>query len=243
MFGLLSSTKKKEKLDFIIEPLQAMIQLSLLSYCPTGTKLTIQNNLLQIQLPGVSQGFLRFMNDDTKDDLYYLFNVFRRFLNYYKNLEEKYQDLYENLINMSIKGIDNLIQTYTDSGRISILHTLQMYKMILIKKDFFENPDELELENEEDKNKSLFNNFLFSSNDMPSNQDISKTMKVDSNIDVIFINITKLYGADELDLLETTLRLVSQNPDLINNYIEGINLFCQPINIKIKKWINDNIAL
>ena len=23
--------------------------------------------------------------------------------------------------------------------------------------------------------------------------------------------------------------------DLINNYIEGINLFCQPINIKIKK--------
>ena len=86
------------------------------------------------------------MNDDTKDDLYYLFNVFRRFLNYYKDLEEEYKVLYENLINMSINGIDKLIQTYTDSGRISILHTLQMYKMILIKKDFFENPCENEIE-------------------------------------------------------------------------------------------------
>jgi len=247
IFGLLSSTKKKEKLDFILEPLQAMIQLSLLSHCPVGSKLTIQDNLLQIQLPSVSQGFLRFMNDDTKDDLYYLFNVFRRFLNYYKDLEENYKHLYDNLINMSINGIDKLIQTYTDSGRISILHTLQMYKMILIKKDFFENPNEIDLENEEEnnspQNKSLFNNFLFSSTDLPSNQDISKTMKADSNIDVIFINITNLYKTDELDLLDTTLRLVSQNPDLINNYIEGINLFCQPINIKIKKWINDNIAL
>ena len=247
VFGLLSSTKKKEKLDFILEPLQAMVQLSLLSYCPVGSKLTIQDNLLQIQLPGVSQGLLRFMNDDTKDDLYYLFNVFRRFLNYYKDLEEEYKVLYENLINMSINGIDKLIQTYTDSGRISILHTLQMYKMILIKKDFFENPCENEIENEEgnhsQKNSSLFNNFLFSSTDLPSSQDINKTMKADSNIDVIFINITKLYGQDELDLLDTSLKLVSQNSNLIKNYIEGINLFCYPINMKIKKWINDNIAL
>ena len=41
VFGLLSSTKKKEKLDFILEPLQAMVQLSLLSYCPVGSKLTL----------------------------------------------------------------------------------------------------------------------------------------------------------------------------------------------------------
>jgi hypothetical protein len=187
------------------------------------------------------------MNDDTKDDLYYLFNVFRRFLNYYKDLEETYKYLYENLITMSINGIDKLIQTYTDSGRISILHTLQMYKMILIKKDFFENVCDNELENEEEndssKKTSLFNNFLFSSTDLPSNQDINKTMKADSNIDVIFINITKLYGQDELDLLDTSLRLVSENSNLIKNYIEGINLFCYPINMKIKKWINDNIAL
>jgi hypothetical protein len=148
---------------------------------------------------------------------------------------------------MSINGIDKLIQTYTDSGRISILHTLQMYKMILIKKDFFENVCDNELENEEEndssKKTSLFNNFLFSSTDLPSNQDINKTMKADSNIDVIFINITKLYGQDELDLLDTSLRLVSENSNLIKNYIEGINLFCYPINMKIKKWINDNIAL
>lgn len=247
VLGLLSSTKKKEKLDFILEPLQAMVQLSLLSFCPVGAKLTIQDNLLQIQLPGVSQGILRFMNDDTKDDLYYLFNVFRRFLNYYKFLEDRFPDLYDNLIEMSIKGIDRLIQTYTDSGRISILHTLQMYKMILIKKDFFESPNEDNNQenenNKEEKHKSLLNKFLFSSTDMPSNSELSSTMKTDSNIDVIFINITELYGFEELKLLDTTLQLIAINPGYINNYIDGINLFCQPINIKIKKWINDNIAL
>ncbi len=79
--------KKREKLDYILEPMQAMLQLSLLAFCPVGSKLTIQDNLLYIQLPGVSQGIIRFFNDDAKEDLYYLFNVFRRFISYYKFLQ------------------------------------------------------------------------------------------------------------------------------------------------------------
>ena len=47
--------KKREKLDFILEPLQAMLQLSMLAFCPLGTKLTINDNLLGVQLPGMSQ--------------------------------------------------------------------------------------------------------------------------------------------------------------------------------------------
>ena len=134
------SGKKKDKLDYILEPMQALLQLSLLSFCPTGSKLTISDNLLSIQLPGVSQGMVRFFNDDNKDDLYYLFNVFRRFINYYKFLlnSSKFQGLYELLIELSKNGIDKLIQTYTDCNKISVLHTLQMYKVMLDKPEFFD---------------------------------------------------------------------------------------------------------
>jgi hypothetical protein len=129
------TTKKKEKLDYILEPFQAMVQLALLGYSPVGSKLTIQDNILCIQQPGISQGVIRYFNDDNKDDLYYLFNVFRRFINYYNWMisHSQYYKLYLLLLKMTIQGLDNLIQTYSNTDKISVLHTLQMYKTILIK--------------------------------------------------------------------------------------------------------------
>ena len=38
----------KEKSDMILEPLQVMIQLALLAYCPIGTKLSISENIFLI---------------------------------------------------------------------------------------------------------------------------------------------------------------------------------------------------
>ena len=40
--------KNKERFEYILEPLQAMVQLGILGYCPVGTKLCIQNNILYI---------------------------------------------------------------------------------------------------------------------------------------------------------------------------------------------------
>ena len=44
--------KNKERFEMILEPLQAIIQLALLSYCPIGSKLSISDNILCIQSPG-----------------------------------------------------------------------------------------------------------------------------------------------------------------------------------------------
>ena len=132
------SGRRREKLDYILEPLQALLQLSLLGFSPVGSKLTIKDNLLYIQQPGISQGIIRFFNDDTKEDLYYLFNVFRRFVVYYKHIyaDTRHKQLYELLIELSKRGLDKLIMTYTNTERINVLHTLQMYKVILAKPDF-----------------------------------------------------------------------------------------------------------
>ena len=67
----------KEKSDMILEPLQVMIQLALLSHSPIGTKLSISDNLLHVQEPNWSQGMLRWYMNDNKDDLYYLFQAIR----------------------------------------------------------------------------------------------------------------------------------------------------------------------
>ena len=46
-YNFFKADKKKERFDIILEPLQAITQLSLLAFCPYGSKLTISNNLLR----------------------------------------------------------------------------------------------------------------------------------------------------------------------------------------------------
>ena len=237
IWKLFSGTnKRKEKLDYILEPLQAMTQLCFIAFCPIGTKLTIHDNLLLIQQPGMAQGIIRYFNDDTKDDLYYLFNVFRRFLSYYKHLEEQehYRKLYKIIIELSTKGLDKLIQTYSDSDKISVLHTLQMYKIMLQKRDFFDI---------DETNIKPSNILLNSNNEASAFQIRNKLYNDGTNIDQIFCNISNIYNKEEYILLPNLLLLAKKHPTNIENYISSCNAIFKPNNDKIKKWINDNIAL
>ena len=118
----------KEKSDMILEPLQVMIQLSFLSFCPIGTKLSIAENLLYLQLPSWSQGMTRWYMKDNKDDLYYLFQAIRRYYLWYK---PDTCIIYEKILETAIKGIQKLIKTYENTDKISIRHTLTLYTNIL----------------------------------------------------------------------------------------------------------------
>ena len=64
----------KEKADMILEPLQVMIELSMLSYCEIGTKLSVDENLLTLHQPSYTQGLIRWWNNDKKQDIHYLFH-------------------------------------------------------------------------------------------------------------------------------------------------------------------------
>ena len=74
---------KKERVEMVLEPLQAMTQLAIMTYCPVGSKLSISNNLLCIQIPSWSQSVTRSYNHDKKDDLFFLFSVINRFNSFY----------------------------------------------------------------------------------------------------------------------------------------------------------------
>ncbi len=118
----------KEKSDMILEPLQIMIQLAFLSFCPIGTKISIAENLLYLQMPSWSQGVTRWYMKDNKDDLYYLFQAIRRYYLWYKPDSDI---IYEKILETAIKGIQKLIKTYENTDKISIRHTLTLYTNIL----------------------------------------------------------------------------------------------------------------
>lgn len=131
----------KEETDMILEPLQIMIQLALLSHCPIGTKLSVSNNLLYLQRPTMIQGIMRWYNQDTKDDLYYLYHGIRRYYQWYKDITGPFFDY---LLNLAVKGIDRLTKTYEKSDKKTIIHTLSLYKNLLKMDtpDLFNNKNE-----------------------------------------------------------------------------------------------------
>ena len=118
----------QERTDRVLEPLQAMLQLALLSYCPIGTKLCVNDNLLSLQLPTFSQGVWRWFNKDSKDDLYFLFNAVKRYYMWYK---EEDDITYKQILHLAKKGISRLIETYKKTDKSSIIHTLGLYRTIL----------------------------------------------------------------------------------------------------------------
>ena len=215
LYNLFKKDKRKERFDIILEPLQAMTQLALLSFCPRGSKLTITNNILSIQLPMWGQSFIRSYNQDKKDDVFFLFNAITRFNQFYINnttLSEENQLLFILLVKMGKMGIDNILQTYSNIDQPSLLHTLQMYRSILDKPELFYN----EIKNEDINSKK--------------------------NIDDVFIQIVKIYSPSEYNIIYNTLILLEKKPDQYETYINGINSIMDPTNNSIKKWINDNIV-
>ena len=229
-YNLFKTDKRKERFDIILEPLQAITQLALISFCPYGSKLTISNNLLFIQTPNWGQGMLRSFNNDKRDDLFFLFNSIIRFNKFYSHLKggdnsnKTDKLLYELLIRLSKKGIDNILQTYANVDEPSLLHTLQMYKTLL------DNPN-LIMDN--DNNKSQLNE---QRNDSTSSEGSKK------NIDDVFIKIRGLYTIYDRNIIFNILTLIEKRPEYYENYIAGLNSVMEPINVQIKKWINDNIV-
>ena len=119
---------QREKMDMVLEPMQVMIQLALLSYNQIGSKISVCNNILIIQKPSLVQGVTRWWNGDNKDDLYYLFHAIRRYYKWYKSQNN---EIYNFILEAAIKGIDKLIQTYKHTNKSSIQHTLSLYKNVL----------------------------------------------------------------------------------------------------------------
>ena len=196
---------RKERSDMILEPLQVMTQLAILSYSPIGTKVSVSDNILQLHKPHLFQGVYRWYNSDGKDDLYYLFHAIRRYYKWYKkelvsdddddednsDFEQEADDennkiiIFNYILKCGISGLDKLIQTYSATEQTTITHTLQLYKNILS----METPD------------------------------VFKNASEDSvSIDTVFQNIKSVYSDNMLELLYNGLVLLESCEEIYKPY-------------------------
>jgi len=254
--------KPRERFETILEPLQALLQIGFLAYYPIGSKLAIHNNILTIQQPGYTQNVRRWYNNDKKEDVFYLYNVFSRFNKFYKTVltsgggaDGENAALFALLNELAKTGINNLTRTYNQTDKIHILHTLQMYKGMLDNPDLVrrmvkpdESDDELQRQVPSKKKNSNSSPPLrpIPSSGGGSGSDAGSSVPIDSlvdtNIDVIFIKITELYTQDDYTIIYHTLLKIQNDTQYYINYIEGLNKILEPVNIRIKKWIDDNIV-
>lgn len=209
--------KTKDKTDMVLEPLQAIVQLAMLSVCPVGTKLAIKENILYLQPPSVMQPLSRWYNSDKKDDLLFLFQVIRRFIKWYNPTNNKNSpisiELYKLLVGMTIQGLDKLFKTYASLECNTIMQVVNMYKNLLQTMD---------------------------------NQDVDKIFnETGVNMDEVFQKIITIYDNTMLSLISNALTIVDNEPDetVILEFIDGFNLMFKKNNSLIQNWIKDNLIL
>lgn len=119
-----------------IDPMSAVIKLSLLCYKDCGTKLSIKNNKIDIQEPSVYQGFQRWFNSDERNQLYQL----KVPLFYFRGLTLGYirpqhlevdQDMYFLINDLAIKGLKKMKVTYECKTGSLVKNCLDDYIKIL----------------------------------------------------------------------------------------------------------------
>jgi hypothetical protein len=255
--------KPRERFETILEPLQALLQIGFLAFYPIGSKLAIHNNILTIQAPGYTQHMRRWYNNDKKEDVFYLYNVFSRFNKFYKTVlagggaggsgaTTENAALFSLLNDLAKTGINNLIRTYNQTDKIHILHTLQMYKGML------DNPELVRrIANRPDDTFAAAASAAHAADDDLPRQYPMKTLTsasstsdhhhpvdnvIDTNVDLIFIKITDLYSQEDYTIIYHTLLKIQNDTQYYLNYVDGLNKILEPVNIRIKKWIDDNIV-
>ena len=214
------SAKPRDKVDMILEPLQSMIQLSLLSTCPIGTKLHIQENILHLQTPNLIQPVTRWYHSDKKDDLYFLYAVIKRFIKWYHPANNRKSplsmELYQLISTMGMEGLTVLFKTYSSCQSTSVIQVIQMYKNLL----------------EFNNDKILMDEYL-----------VSDEHKI--NIDEVFERIITIYDKTILQIVFHTLTLIRQEEAPDNQYamISGLNVILSKYNKMITEWIKVNLVI
>lgn len=221
LYQSFTANKAKDKVDMILEPLQAMIQLALLSCCSIGTKLRIQENILQLQSPTLIQPIARWYYVDKRDDVYFLYGVIKRFLKWYNpRMNEKSPvsvELYQLITSMAMEGLNQLFKTYSSSDSNTVIHVIQMYKNLL----------------EYNNDKIMADEFVV---DAEKNR---------INIDEVFEKIIGIYDPTLLQLLHHSLELIRSEEEETNRVymMEGLNLILYKVTKAIREWIRVNLTL
>ena len=137
-----------QKKTMILDPLTTMFRLSMLSFKPLGTKLSVYKNTMNYVEPGAFQGVYRWTFGEGRDDLHNIYRPIQKFLNWYSREDETISKL----IDFSIQGLQKLSESYAQDSIIH--HSIKLYILML------ENNKPMEDEREEKEvNNQIYESF------------------------------------------------------------------------------------
>jgi len=123
LVNYLTNLKNKDDKNIIIDPMSCLIKLSILKFCPIGTKISIGDNMITILDPGLLQGAVRFIKGDGREDLHNLYIPLIKSIEwYYKSIPDSE---IKTLFDFSINGLEILKLSYPINS--TICHTLDLY--------------------------------------------------------------------------------------------------------------------
>lgn len=251
------SSNKKERFDIILEPLQAIIIFAFLSKFPVGTKISIHQNVLYIQEGNVLQGLRRWFNNDNKEDLYALYQVFQRFHYFYERLNQSMKPFMDLLHKMASEGLDNLVETYKASDKISLLHSLHICKLLLKNPALLNDTPSNEApktkkdkENGKSKSKKTNNekneNKVIESGHVDNGDDVDEvtndTTKPVQKVDEVFKNVTRLYNKDYFQMIYYLLKQLENNKGEVSDAYQAYYLLSKQYHTSISSWIHNNVV-
>lgn len=251
------SDKRKERIDYILDPLQAIYTLALYSFYPVGSKICIRQNILSIQPSNYSQGAVRWLNADSKEDIFHLFYACKRFATIYSYIR-KYRVDDTNLFDMIVKhakrGLNKLSDTYSNVDKLSLQHTIRLYQTLL------ENPNIVDphMIDPQSHSHSHSQNRIIRGGSVGGGDDDSASVisnmgsvisnggnngsGVSSDIETVFHKIHNVYSKEHLWIMTNILRLMETNEGLTNyKLIDGFHLIFEKKNEDIKKWIQQHM--
>jgi len=104
------SNRKSYKID----PMYSLIKLSLLSFYPDNTKLSVSDNYICIRSPGIYQGIIRWGYGENRYDV---LSLNKAILHAIKLFENKFNQI-DSIIYHACCGINKLILCYVDDRTI-----------------------------------------------------------------------------------------------------------------------------
>ena len=117
--------KETDERNSILDPLTCLVRLAVLSFKPSGTKISVSSNSISYNEPSLFQGILRMYYGDNREDLHNLFNPIKKVIEWYNLALPEIRSICE----FAIKGIELLMSSYNSQS--IICHSLEHYIHIL----------------------------------------------------------------------------------------------------------------
>lgn len=202
----------------VLDPLSCLIKLALLQFYPQGTRVVINNNIVELQGPTHTQPLIRYFYGYNKEDISLLYNGIRRVISWYLSedcteptlFNDELTQYLQTIVDFTIKGLTKLQTTYNE-GNVTL--ALQYYINLLKRtvdgtldpEDYIKAPDFEE-------------------------------------VIVNYDGFTKSWEMDTVEQITKLLQMCEKNydnPTMLKNYVTSIEMLLKTQDDLFQKFVKD----